>query len=113
MFRSLTASILSLFLLFAATMSLNDETVAAEWPANVSGEPSDIAFGDAENREVPEYPEGISQRLLRKRISPRALIGERGGGSISSLYYCDPVYFCTHFRSSPQALYHHQTSLRI
>jgi hypothetical protein len=112
MFRRLSATALSILLLFAAAISSIDELAAPEI-FSAAAPQQELSFGGSEDPALPDYPEGISQRLLRKRVSPRALIGERGGNLISLSSFYNPVYFATPYRSSPQDLYQHQTSLRI
>jgi hypothetical protein len=113
MLRRLIATLLSLLLLIAAAISLNDELALPESASAAAGEQPEIALAGSNNEAVPDYPDGISQRLLRKRVSHRALIGERSGAVISAGYVPSPLQFCVLDRSFPQALYHHQTSLRI
>jgi len=113
MIRRLTATALSLLLLFAATISLNDELEPVELFSSVAPEQMELSFGGRDDPVLPDYPDAISQRLLRKRVSVRALIGERTAKVISISSICNIVQLSTCYRTSPQDLYQHQTSLRV
>jgi hypothetical protein len=113
MIRRFTATALSLLLLFAATISLNDELEPVELFSSLAPEQMELSFGGSDDPVLPDYPDAISQRLLRKRVSARALIGERTANVISISSICNIVQSSICHRTSPQDLYQHQTSLRI
>jgi hypothetical protein len=113
MLRRFTATALSILLLFAAALSLNDELAPPELFSRSALQQAEFAFAGSDDPVVPDYPDGISQRLLRKRISPRALIGERTTNVISAAAICNIVQSPSCHRTTPQDLYQHQTSLRI
>jgi hypothetical protein len=99
--------------LFAATISLNDELEPVKLFSSLAPEQMEISFDGSDDPALPDYPHAISQRLLRKRVSARALIGERTANVISISSICNIVQSSICHRTSPQDLYQHQTSLRI
>jgi hypothetical protein len=108
-----SATVLSILLLFAATISLNDELEPAERFSSLAPQPMELSFGAGDGPVWPDYPDALSQRLLRKRVSPRALVGERSAAVVSISSICNIVQSSICHRTSPQDLYQHQTSLRI
>jgi hypothetical protein len=113
MTRKLTASVLSLLLFFAATISLSDGVEPGGLFANLAPEQTEPSFAGSDDFELPDYPEAISQRLLRQRLSPRALIGERSVNLPALSSFCKFVHPLPSRRTALQDLYQHQTSLRI
>ncbi|MGH7927204.1 MAG: hypothetical protein ACREQV_05370 [Candidatus Binatia bacterium] len=113
MIRSLTAIALSVLWLFAATISLNDEIEPADFFTGFAPEHMELSFGAGADPTLPRYPEAVLKRLLRQRVAPRALIGERIGNVICDSSFCNPVQSFIPRRSSPHDLYQHRTSLRI
>jgi hypothetical protein len=100
-------------LLFAATISLNDELQPGELFAGFAPEQMELSFGGSEDPALPDYPDAVSQRLVRKRIAPRALIDEKTANVISVSSFCGLVQSSICRRTSPQDLPQHQISLRI
>lgn len=113
MFKRCTATALSLLLLFAATVSLTGEMTPGELFAGVNPERMELSIGGNDDPQRPDYLDAISNRLLRKRVSSRALFVERLAAVISFSSFATLVQASTYHRISPQALYQHQTSLRI
>jgi hypothetical protein len=112
MFRRLTASVLSFLLLCAAVISLTEELAAADLFSRAAPQEVEL-FGGTATTPLPDYPEGIAQRLLRKRLAPRAMLGARPANPVALGFPSRSVNLYTLYRSSPQDLYQHQTSLRI
>jgi hypothetical protein len=113
MFRRFIATTLSVLLLFAAAISPNDETAIPEALSPASSPPAELSFAGFDEAALPDYPDAISQRLLRKRVSPRALMGQKTAAVITFSSCCKFVDSSPSHRSSPQDLFQHQTSLRI
>jgi hypothetical protein len=113
MIRRIAAAILSIFLVVAATISLQDEIESPEVTSHSILDQGEISFNQSDDPGFPDYPDAISQRLLRNRISPRALIGERSASLIFVSSFCGRISFCAPRPSFPQDLFQHQTNLRI
>jgi hypothetical protein len=113
MIRRFAAAILSIFLVVAATISLNDELESPVITSQLTSDQGEISVNQSDDPGFPDYPDAISQRLLRNRISPRALVGERSASVIFVSSFCGSISFCAPRRSFLQDLYQHQTNLRI
>jgi hypothetical protein len=111
MARRLTASVLSILLFFAATVSLSDGLEPGGLFASLAPAP-ELSFAGSDF-DLPDHPDAISQRSLRQRLSPRALIGERIASVPSLSSFPKFVYASPSHRTALQDLYQHQTSLRI
>ncbi len=99
--------------MLASLISLSDESAPPEISSRSAPEQVEIALVETDDSALPDYPDGISQRLLRKRVVPRALIGARMTSAISAAAICN-IQPSSCYRIAPQALYYqHQTSLRI
>jgi hypothetical protein len=113
MVRRVIATTISVLLLFAGAISLNDQIAPPEALSRAAFAQAESSFRASEEAAQPDYPDAISQRLLRKRVSPRALMGQRTAAVIAFSSCCKFVDSSPSHRSSPQDLFQHQTSLRI